>query len=54
VTAWDAYVGAVMRIEAPDGVVLVRPAPLAHTAGTYPDAEGWTIFVLTATIPPDR
>jgi len=48
VSAWDAYAGAVMRIETPDGVVWVRSAPLAHTAGTYPDAEGRTICVLTA------
>jgi uncharacterized protein DUF3293 len=48
VTAWDTYVGAVMRIEAPGGVVWVRPAPLAHTAGPYPDPDGRTLYVLTA------
>jgi hypothetical protein len=48
VTAWDAYVGAVIRIETPGDVLWVRPAPLAHTAGPYPDPDGRTLYVLTA------
>jgi len=46
--AWDAYVGAVIRIEAPHGVFWIRPAPPGHTTGTYPDPRGRTIYVLTA------
>jgi len=45
---WDAYVGAVMRIEAPGGVFWVRPAPVACTAGEYPDPMGRAIYVMTA------
>jgi Protein of unknown function (DUF3293) len=47
-SAWDAYVGAVMRIEAPGGVFWVRPAPVALTTGEYPDPGGRAIYVLTA------
>jgi Protein of unknown function (DUF3293) len=47
-SAWSAYVGAVMRIEAPGGVFWVRPAPRASTAGEYPDPGGRPIYVLTA------
>jgi hypothetical protein len=46
-SAWSAYVGAVMRIEAPGGMFWVRPAPRAST-GEYPDPEGRPIYVLTA------
>jgi hypothetical protein len=53
-TAWDAYVGAIMRIEAPGGVLWVRPAPLTQTAGPYPDPDGRTICVLTAHNPGGR
>jgi hypothetical protein len=42
---WDAYVGAVIRIEAPDGVFWVRPAPVTLTTGEYPDPEGRAIYV---------
>jgi hypothetical protein len=31
---WDAYVGAVIRIEAPGGVFWVRPAPVTLTTGS--------------------
>ena len=42
-SAWDGYVGAVMRIEAPSGVFWVRPAPVALTTGDYPDPDGRAI-----------
>lgn len=45
---WDAYVGAVMRIEAPGCVFWVRPAPVTLTRGEYPDPPGRAIYVLTA------
>ena len=45
---WEAYVGAVIRIEAPGGVFWVRPAPAATTRGQYPDAGKRTIYVVTA------
>jgi Protein of unknown function (DUF3293) len=47
-SAWDAYVGAMIRIEAPGGVFWLRPAPVALTRGTYPDPTGRAIYVLTA------
>ena len=47
-SVWDAYIGAVMRIKAPGGVFWVRPAPIACTAGEYPDPAGRAICVLTA------
>jgi Protein of unknown function (DUF3293) len=47
-SAWSAYVSAVMRIEAPGGVFWVRPAPPASTTGEYPDPAGRPIYVLTA------
>jgi hypothetical protein len=45
---WDAYAAAVIRIEAPSGVIWVRPAPVTRTAGDYPDPEGRAIYVITA------
>ena len=47
-SGWDAYVGAVIRIETPSGVVWVRPAPVALTTGEYPDQAGRAIYVMTA------
>jgi hypothetical protein len=47
-STWDAYAGAVIRIEAPGGVYWVRPAPGRSTAGEYPDPDGHAIYVLTA------
>ena len=47
-SAWDAYVRAVIRIEAPGGVIWVRPAPATHTTGEYPDPEDRPIYVITA------
>ena len=47
-SVWDAYAGAVMRVEAPGGVFWVRPAPVALTRGEYPDPAGRPIYVLTA------
>jgi hypothetical protein len=41
---WDAYAGAVIRIEAPGGVVWVRSAPVTRTAGDYPDSGGRAIY----------
>ncbi|HEY0937649.1 MAG TPA: DUF3293 domain-containing protein [Trebonia sp.] len=46
--AWDAYVAAVIRIEAPDDVFWLRPAPSGRTTGKYPDPQGRPIYVLTA------
>jgi hypothetical protein len=51
---WDAYVEAVMRIEAPRGVVWVRPAPVMQTTGAYPDPKGRAIYVMTAHNPGGR
>ena len=51
---WDAYVGAVIRIEAPGGVFWVRPAPVTLTTGEYPDPEGRAIYVVTAHNPGGR
>ena len=51
---WDAYIGAVMRIEAPSGVVWVRPAPVTCTTGEYPDPAGRVIYVITAHNPGGR
>jgi hypothetical protein len=45
---WNAYVTAVIRIEAPGGVVWVRPAPITRTVGEYPDPEARAIYVMTA------
>jgi Protein of unknown function (DUF3293) len=45
---WDAYAGAVIRIEAPSGMIWVRPAPVTRTSGDYPDPEGRAIYVITA------
>jgi hypothetical protein len=53
-SAWDAYVGAVIRIEAPDGVTWLRPAPATVSSGVYPDPAGRTIFVITAHNPGGR
>jgi hypothetical protein len=38
----------VLRIEAPGGVVWVRPAPVSQTSGEYPEPEGRAIYVITA------
>ena len=53
-SGWDAYVGAVMRIEVPGGAVWVRPAPVTRTAGDYPDPGGRAIYVITAHNPGGR
>lgn len=45
---WSAYVGAVLRIEAPSGVVWMGSAPDACTKGAYPDPHGRVICVITA------
>jgi len=47
-SGWDVYPGAAVRIEAPGGVIWVRPAPVTRNAGQYPDPEGRTICVITA------
>lgn len=46
--AWEAYLVAEIRIEAPDGPVLVYPAPPLQAAGRYPDPGGRPIAVITA------
>jgi hypothetical protein len=51
---WSAYVGAVLRIEAPGGVIWVRPAQFSRNSGEYPDPEGRTICVITAHHPGGR
>ena len=53
-SGWDAYAGAVVRIEAPGGVVWVQPAPVTRNAGQYPDPEGRPICVITAHNPGGR
>jgi hypothetical protein len=53
-SGWGAYVGTVMRIEAPGGMVWVRPAPVTHTVGAYPDTEGRAIYLITAHNPGGR
>lgn len=45
---WSAYAAAVMRLETPDGVVWVKPAPKTQTRGKYPDPDGRAICVVTA------
>jgi hypothetical protein len=45
---WGAYIDAVLRIEAPDRVIWVRPTPISRSTGQYPDPEGRTICVITA------
>ncbi len=52
--SWGAYVSALLRIEAPDGMVWMRPAPVTRTEGNYPDPEGRAIFVITAHNPGGR
>jgi hypothetical protein len=47
-SVWDAYIGALMRIDGPAGVFWVRPAPVARTAGEYPDPAGRAMCVMTA------
>jgi Protein of unknown function (DUF3293) len=47
-STWNAYAGAVIRIEAPGGVYWVRPAPDRTTSGEYPDPDRHAIYVLTA------
>jgi hypothetical protein len=51
---WDAYIDAVLRIEAPGGVVWVRPAPVSWSSGEYPEPEGRAICVITAHNPGGR
>lgn len=51
---WGAYIDAVLRIEAPGGVIWVRPAPVSWASGEYPDPEGRTICVITAHNPAGR
>jgi Protein of unknown function (DUF3293) len=47
-SVWNAYAEAVIRIEAPGGVIWVRPAPVTRTAEKYPDQQGRVIYVMTA------
>lgn len=47
-SGWGAYIDAVLRIEAPGGVIWVRPTPISRSTGQYPDPEGRTICVITA------
>ena len=53
-SGWNAYVTAVIRIEAPSGVVWVRPASETRTVGEYPDPEARAIYVMTAHNPGGR
>jgi hypothetical protein len=53
-SGWGAYIDAVLRIEAPDGVIWVRPQPISRSTGQYPDPEGRTICVITAHNPGGR
>jgi hypothetical protein len=45
---WSAYAAAVLRLETPDGVMWVKPAPSGQTRGEYPAPLGQTICVITA------
>jgi hypothetical protein len=47
-SGWSAYIEAVLRIEAPSGVIWVRPAPVSGTSGEYPEPDGRAICVITA------
>jgi hypothetical protein len=51
---WDAYTSSVVRIEAPAGVIWLRPAPVTRTDGQYPDPAGRPISVITAHNPAGR
>ncbi len=51
---WDAYISAVVRIESPDGVRWLKPAPVFRTEGRYPDPGGRPISVITAHNPAGR
>jgi hypothetical protein len=46
--AWDAYLTAEIRIEAPGGPVRVFASPPLQASGRYPDPEGRPIAVITA------
>ena len=51
---WSAYIDAVLRIEAPSGVIWVRPAPISLVSGQYPEPQGRAICVITAHNPGGR
>ena len=51
---WGAYISAVVRIESPDGVRWLKPAPVFRTEGRYPDPAGRPISVITAHNPAGR
>lgn len=51
---WSAYSDAVLRIEAPGGVIWVRPAPISLVSGEYPEPDGRAICVITAHNPGGR
>ena len=53
-SGWDVYPGAAVRIEAPGGVIWVRPAPVTRNTGQYPDPRGRPICVITAHTPGGR
>ncbi len=45
---WDAYFGASLLVETPDGAVWVYPAPVGVGEGNYLDPNGSVICVITA------
>lgn len=46
---WQAYLSTYVRIQPPElGRIEVRPAPIGHIEGQFPDPSGRTIFVMTA------
>lgn len=51
---WSAYIDAVLRIDAPGGVIWVQPAPVSTTSGEYPVPDGRVICVITAHNPGGR
>lgn len=53
-SGWSAYSDAVLRIEAPSGVIWVRPAPISLVSGEYPEPDGRAICVITAHNPGGR
>ncbi len=53
-SGWSAYKDAVLRIEAPSGVIWVRPSPISLVSGKYPELQGRAICVITAHNPGGR
>jgi hypothetical protein len=46
--SWAEYVRAVVRIELPDGLVQIAPAPPGRAVGAFPDVPRDVLYVVTA------